>query len=120
MLLLLAACRRDGLTAEQRSVRCAAEKCYSLLADQRYEKFVEEISYADQMSPEYRSQMVDLVHEHVATEHSRHGRMLSAKAVGDTIDGDMAQVFLQLVFADHTTEEVGLPMVKVDDEWKMQ
>jgi len=120
LALAFAACHNDGLSKEQRRARQAAERCYKYLQDGEYNRFVDEIAYADQMSPEYRAQMLDLIHEH--TEHNRlaHGELLSAVATGDTLMGDLAHVYLQLTYADSTSEEVGLPMVCIEGDWKMQ
>lgn len=118
-LVALVGCSSE-LSREQRRVRRAAEQCYEYLQKGKYEKFVGEIAYADQMSSEYRSQMVDLVHEHMAGNITKHGRMLSATAIGETLTGTTAQVFLQVTYADSTSEEIGVPMVLVDDEWMMQ
>ena len=120
MVLMLASCHSDGLSREQRAVRKAAERDYELLIDGKYDAFIAEIAYANQMSQEYRAQMTDLVHEHAASLSRQHGGLVSAQAVGDTIANGQAHVFLQLAFKDETVEEVGLPMVKVEDEWKMQ
>jgi len=120
MALSLHSCHNDGLTAEQRAVRRAAERDYAFLLDGKYDAFIGEIAYADQMSAEYRAQMVDLVREHAAALGRQHGGIVAVKAVGDTIVNEQAHVFLQLCFQDETAEEVGLPMVKVEDDWLMQ
>ena len=108
MVLALVACHNDGLTRDQRRARRAAERCYRYLQNGKYDRFVSEIAYADQMSPEYRSQMQD------------HGNLISFEAVGDTIQSDLAHIYLQLTYADSTSEEVGLPMICIDGDWKMQ
>ena len=118
-LVAIAGCSSE-LSREQRRVRRAAEQCYEYLQKGKYEKFVAEIAYADQMSPEYRAQMVDLVHEHMAANVARHGKLLSATAIGDTLTGSTAQVFMQVTYADSCSEEIGVPMVLVEDEWRMQ
>ena len=120
MLLALGACHRDGLSREQRQARRAAERCYKYLRTGRYDRFVDEIAYADQMSPEYRQQMQDLVFESAHSFESVHGNMVSAEAVGDTLMGDLAHIYLQVTYADSTSEEIGLPMVCIDGDWKMQ
>ena len=113
---VIMACSSD----EHDRVRKAAEKSYSYLLKGKYEKFVGEIAYADSMSEDYRAQMVDLVHEYTATLNRQHGSFVSISAVDDTICGNQAHVFLQVVFADSVSEEIGVPMVKVNEEWKMQ
>lgn len=119
-IFILAGCHSDGLSRDQRHARRAAERCYKYLRQGKYNRFVGEIAYADQMSPEYRRQMEDLVHESAAREVRAHGEMLSATAVGDTLADDRAHIYLQVIYADSTLEEIGLPMVCVDGDWKMQ
>ncbi len=106
--------------SDSERVRLAAEKDYEYLKEGRYEDFVSEIAYADSMSEDYRAQMVDLVQEYAETLNRQHGGFSAIAATNDTIIGDQAHVFLQVTFADSTSEEVGLPMVRVDKEWKMQ
>lgn len=119
MLMLFTACSSD-LSREQRSVRKAAEKCYEYLQDGKYDKFVGEIAYADSMSEDYRSQMVDLIKEFAASEKLRHGKLMKVEAIGEDIKDSLAQVYLQISYADSTSEEVGVPMVKIGKRWKMQ
>lgn len=120
VLMMVSACHRDGLSSDQRAARKAAEKCYRLLQNEKYDAFVNKISYAGQMSPEYKSQMADLAQEHSAALQKQHGGLVKAEAIGDSLNGQQAYVYLQLTFADETTEVVGLSMVKVEDEWLMQ
>ena len=110
----------SDLSREQRRVRKAAEKCYEYLKNEKYDKFVDEIAYADSMSEDYREQMVDLLRDYAASETQRHGKLSDVKVTGDTIIGNQAHVYLQVVYADSTSEEIGLPMVKVGKKWKMQ
>ena len=72
------------------------------------------------MTEAYRSQMVDLVAQYAAREKELRGGLVSARAVGDTVSGDVASVFLEVTFGDSTREEVALPMVKCGEVWKMQ
>ena len=95
-------------------------RSYEYLQKGKFEKFVSEIAYADSMSDDYRAQMVDLVKEFAASQEMQHGKLVSVEATNDTIIDAMAHVFLQLSYADSTSEEVGVPMVKVGKPWKMQ
>ncbi len=119
-VLILVSCHNDGLSRDQRQVRSAAERCYELLQEKKYDQFVEEIAYSDQMSPEYRQQMQDLIQEHADNMLREHGKLLSAEATGDSIIGDIAHVYLQVTYADSTSEEVGVPMICIEGKWKMQ
>ena len=113
---MMMACSGD----DHSRVRRAAEQCYECLQDGQYEKFVGQIAYADSMSDNYRAQMVDLVKEFAAAEQQRHGKLQMVRITGDTIIGEQAHVYLQVTYADSTSEEVGLPMVKVGKKWLMQ
>ena len=115
MMAVIASCSTD-----RERLRRAAEKSYEYLQKGKYEKFVGEIAYADSMSDDYRAQMIDLVHEYAAALQERHGGLTDITAVGDTIVGDQAHVYLQVTFADSTSEAVGVPMVRVGKKWKMQ
>ncbi len=101
-------------------MRKAALRSYKYLQKGKYEKFVGEIAYADAMSDDYRAQMVDLIKDYAASQELQHGKIIEVEATGDTIMDAQAHVFLQILFADSTSEAVGVPMVKVDDDWKMQ
>ncbi|MBR4434391.1 MAG: DUF4878 domain-containing protein [Bacteroidaceae bacterium] len=118
-VVMMVACSGD-LSREQRRVRRAAENCYEYLQKGKYEKFVGQLAYADSMSDDYRAQMVDLIKDYAAWERARHGQFVEVKATGDTIIGDQAHVYLQITYADSTSEEIGVPMVKVGKKWKMQ
>ena len=120
LALTAVACHRDGLSREERRARRAAEQFYEWLQKGRVDKFVGHIAYADSMSDGYRAEMCDLVAEHLAALEQQHGKLTSVRAVGQTVADDRAHVYLQLSFADSTSEEVGLPLVKVESKWLMQ
>ena len=100
--------------------RRAAMSYYECLIDGRYEEYVNGIAYSDSMTGVYRSQMVDLVAQFAAREEKERGGIISVQALGDTVSGDVASVFLEVLFGDSTHEEVTMPMVKCGGEWKMQ
>lgn len=119
-MLCLTGCHDDGLSREQRAVRQSAERCYSYLVKGKYDAFVDELSGSEHWPASYRRQMADLMKEHMATLTSSHGALQKVEAVGDNLTGDHAQVFLQLTFADNTSEEIGIPMCRVDGNWRME
>ena len=119
-MLLLPSCHNDGLSREQRRVRRAAVHYYEYLQDGDSRRFVDHMADADVMPETYRSEMEDLVSEYADDLQRQHGGITSITALGDTIEGDFAHVYLQLAFADSTEEQVGVPMRRIEDEWKMQ
>ena len=105
---------------DKSEVSRAAEACYRYLLEGEYDKYVGAIAYSDSMTDSYRSQMVDLVAQFMAREKEKNGGWLSVRALEDTVSGDVANVFLEIVYADSTREEVALPMVRCGNVWKMQ
>lgn len=119
MLCLVPAFMLSCRKAEHEADR-AAVKYYTYLIEGKYEEYVGGIAYSDSMTDSYRSQMVDLTAQYAAREKELRGGLISVRALGDTIAGDVASVFLEMVFGDSTREEVSVPMVKCGDVWKMQ
>ena len=120
LAMALTACHDDGLSADQRAARSAAERCYKHLIKGHYDRFVKAMASSDTFSDDYRAQMEDLIHEHAARMEHSHGGLMRVEAVGDTLTGECIQVFLQLTFGDGTSEEVGQPMRCVDGNWLME
>ena len=115
-LSLCMSCRKDGKSEISR----AAETYYGYLIEGKYADYVGAIAYSDSMSGVYRSHMVVLVAQFAAREEKERGGIISVQALGDTVSGDVASVFLEVLFGDSTHEEVTMPMVKCGGEWKMQ
>ncbi len=97
----------------------AAVAYYRCLIEGKYEDYVRGIAYSDSMTDVYRSQMVDLVASYAARERGRGG-LTDVRVLRDTVVGDMASVFLEVMFGDSTREEISVPMVKCGRKWKMQ
>ena len=72
----------------------------------------------DDMPPLYRQQMENLVAQYAASLGERGG-MVKAVATHDSIIDSLAYVFLDVTFADSTTERMRVRMVRKGKEWKM-
>lgn len=105
---------------DKSDVSRAAETCYKYLIEGKYEDYIHAIAYNDSMTEDYRSQMVDLVTRYAAREKRQRGGLVSVRALGDTVSGDVADVFLEVLFGNGTSEEIVLPMIRCGEEWKMQ
>lgn len=105
----------EGEKADQ-----AALTYYNHLIEGRYAEYVSAIAYSDSMTESYRNQMVDLTAQYAAREKELRGGLVAVCVLGDTIAGDVANVFLEVTFGDSTREEIALPMVKCGGVWKMQ
>lgn len=98
----------------------AALMYYTHLVEGRYDEYVNGIAYSDSMPEAYRSQMVDLIAQYAAREKALRGGLVAVRLLGDTVSGDVANVFLEVAFGDSTHEEIAVPMVKCGSVWKLQ
>lgn len=120
VLLAVAACHRDGLTDEQRAARKAAETIVSCLCNGDVDALVAATTTTDAAQESYHAIIADLMAEHVAAMQARRGGITSFEITRDTILDDAAQVFVVLHFADSTTEEIDVPLSRIDDKWQLR
>lgn len=118
LLLCVSACGDEGDTLSHHSVRQAAERYYGLLSAGDYEGFAQGIEGTDSLM---HLEMADLVAQFIHEQRQARGGIVSASAVSDSISMDStAQVFLEILFADSTREQVCLPMILRQDRWMMR
>lgn len=120
LTLAAAGCHRDGLTDEQRAARRTAERYVRLLSEGQTSEALDALAYSDALSEGYRSELNDVLHEYYSGLIGQRGGVLSFAATRDTIDGTTAQVFVQVVFGDSTSEEIDVPLTLIDGEWKVR
>ena len=100
-----------------------ALKCYkALYIENRAEQFLNGSLSYDSLSSEQRQQLLTFYNQHVAQVGREHGGVNSIdflRAEPDTALNVM-QVFLKMTFTDNTQEEIVVPMVLADGEWKMK
>ena len=114
--LLCASCRRK--VDEHEAVRAATQHYFGLLLSGDTKGFVSGMANGDDMPPLYRQQMENLVAQYAASLGERGG-MVKAVATHDSIIDSLAYVFLDVTFADSTTERMRVRMVRKGKEWKM-
>ena len=101
------------------AVRQAAEKHYAKLIRGDYKGFVSGYAGAESLPPDYRSQLVDATAQFMASPEMQ--RLVAVQATSDTLCPDStAYVLLQLHFSDSTSEQIGVPLVLQEDQWKMK
>ena len=93
--------------------------CYDL---KRYDEFLSSRADMTNLPDSYREQMVDAYRMYIDTERRTHRGISSAVATRAEMDSTLSlmQVFVMLTFADSTQEEVVVPMVRRDGQWKMR
>lgn len=114
--LLTTSCSPDKMSSPD----TAAEAYYEMLIKGGYADFVSGIAYADSMTDDYRSQFAELIQQHAALQQQLHGGYAAVSAASDTVAGDMAEVYLEITFADSSREEIAVPMMRCGKVWKMQ
>ena len=124
-IVLLAACGStptDSKLTPEEEASYAAKKLYQALYQGDCETFLDNRLQAGEMPDSYRKAMLTNLKQHVAkTQAAHHGvdKIDISHAVMDTTLHVM-QVFLILNYSDTTKEEIVVPMVEDNGEWKLK
>ena len=118
-IFFVVACSRKGDSLTHDSARQAAERYFTMLLDGRYEEYVNGLVDTDTMPDDMRSQMVDLMAQFMKQQSLNRG-LLSVTATSDTIQDSTAYVFLDVLYGDSVSEQVGMPLRFVGDRWRME
>ncbi len=118
---LFAACQQQGPNPDEQALQ-AAKGYYEALLSGHCEAFLDGKAVADSLPPAYRSQMLQVCRNFLDEQRENHGglhHVTAERALRDTTL-HLTHAFLLLHFADSTREEITVPMVKVDGQWKMK
>lgn len=100
----------------------AAKAYYDDLVGGKYNEFVSGIADADYLPQSYRNQLAISAKQFLAHQKELHNSIEDIKVINtklDTID-KIANVWLLLCYGDSTSEEVLVPMVEYNGQWKMK
>lgn len=115
--VVLFACSRGHYT--HKAARKAAEKFYTMLIEGNYQGFVDGYANAESLPEGYRSQLVDAVAQLMTGERMRN--LTGVVATKDSLlEDSTAYVMLQLNYCDSTSEQVELPLILMEDGWRMK
>jgi hypothetical protein len=119
LLLLLAACSKPSV---EEVVKQTVERNYQALLSGHYELFLSGRADTDRLPADYRSQLLDSYRQFMAQQQAAHGGISSVMATNVQMDStqNVMQVFLMLNYADSLHEEIVVPMVMRNGEWKMK
>ena len=119
-LLLFTQCDEDH--ASEQAAMKLVEDSYTQLFAGNYEGFLSARVGADSLPADYRSELLISYKHYKAQQESVHGGILGFNANRVVIDtaGHTAQVFLFINYADSLKEEIVVPLVENDGEWKMK
>lgn len=100
----------------------AAVVYYTCLKNGQYARFVDGMLSCDSAPETFRAQMVVLTKQFAMREKELNGGIKTVVLDRESImsDGRSAEVFLDLTYNNNTQEEVVLPMIYKDGEWRMQ
>lgn len=82
------------------------------------EGYVSGIAGMDSMPLLYRQQMVELTAQHRAEWQSKD--VVRAMVTRDSLHDSIAYVFIDVLFADSTVEQMGMKMILEGEQWKMR
>jgi len=99
----------------------AAEKYYACLMKGDVEGYMRGMADYDSLEEEYRLQLRDMFLQYLDNEKQQRQGIVGAKAIRDTlINGNRAEVFVQLSYGNNTAEQVSVPLLLTDKGWKMR
>lgn len=121
-LLFLSSCSKKQEVDQGELAAIAAKGYYDLLLEGKYEEYVAGTYRTDSIPDSYHKQLILNAKMFIEQQQEEHRgikqvNILSAKA--DTAH-HVANVFLSVVYGDSLKEQVVVPMVQVDGQWKMR
>jgi len=99
-----------------------AQQSYAALAKGEYEEFLSARMGMDSIPDSYREQLIVGYKQFLNQQESNHGGIVEVEAMRAEADLQLQvmQVFLCLHFRDSTNEEIVVPMVEHNGQWKMK
>ena len=116
---MLFACSKG--TPEEQAMKAAVD-CYEALLDGDYVTFLEGRAGMDSIPDSFREQLLVSYKQFMHLQQEAHQGIKSIEPMRALPDSslNLIQVFLLVSYADSTHEEIVVPMVEHDGEWKMK
>ncbi len=120
LLAVSVQCSKERTAEEQASA--AALESYEQLIAGHYEQFLKRRSGIDSLPDSYREQLMTAYKQFMIGQKQEHGGLKSASVKNAVMDStlNVMQVFLILNYTDSLQEEIVVPMVSDNGEWKMK
>lgn len=108
-------------TPEEQASEAALANYEQLLAG-HYEQFLDGRAGTDCLPDSYREQLLTAYKQFMAGQRQEHGGLKGISVRNAEMDStlNVMQVFLILSYADSLQEEIVVPMVTENGEWKMK
>ena len=109
----------DRFTSE--SAQRAAQQYCALYTQGKTKEYVEGMVGSESFPPEYKEMLQDVLAQG-AKELERKGGVVRVEATSDTlyVADSTAYVYLDLVFTDSVHEQIGVPMVFQEGNWRLK
>ena len=119
-LIGLVGCTK-AVSSEQQAME-AAQEYYEALLEGNYEDFLNGRAYMDSIPDSFREQLVVSFKQFMRQQENAHQGVESVTPTRAEMDSTLhlMQVFLMVNYADSTHEEIVVPMVEQNGEWKMR
>ena len=100
----------------------AAKGYYDILLEGKYEAYVAGFNKPNRLPDSYHKQLVLNAQMFVEQQNEERKGIKSVEVLNAKSDTTLhiADVFLQVAYGDKTKEQIVVPMVEVDGEWKMR
>ena len=124
LIAVLAACGGEAPSSGELASQ-AAKTYYDQLLAGDYDGFLNGRAGTGGIPDSYREQLLASLRQFMAQQQQAHQGIESVAVSTSTAPGidstlNIMQVFLVLCFGDSTQEEIVVPMVEQDGEWKMK
>ena len=121
LMLLIGGCSQQEQSPEEQA-GMAAKEYYDRLLAEDYEGFLSGKADMDSVPDDYRAQMVTACKQYKQTLEQMHEGLSTVTLSNAKCDStqQLMHAFLLLHFKDSVKEEITVPMVQRDGQWKMR
>lgn len=124
LVIAVTACSKESpkLPTPEEEASAMAQQCYEALYGGNEEWFLSQRMHADEMTQDYRNQLLIAYRQHVTRVNDEHRGVSSIQVTGAHADSTLqiVQVLLMLSYADSTKEEIVVPMVQKGQQWMLK
>lgn len=108
--------------SDSASIAQAAERLYLLRAQGHFDEYVKAMKSADGTTEAYQQRLIGLLRHNHAMITKRRGGVKSAHTLRHELSdsGRTANVFLEITYADETTDEILFPLVRDGETWRVR
>ncbi len=118
---LLCACHDDRHDDNRAAVRQTTARAFQHLISGDVDAYLALTADYDSLPQEYQSQLHDLMLQHLHKDSLRHGTMIGAQIVGDSVfNAHRAEVYVELQWADSTRERIQVLLQKSNGDWRLK